>query len=158
MLSGCGPASRNALLPAQFGPPRWFSQDCLFPPGSDSAPGSCFHLRLFPAMLQLMHIPALLLLGSFPPPPRPSLSRENACFAEAAGKQRAQLSGCPRGCSASAYRGSAGKLRREAHLQSAHKRGLQGSCPTYFTANTETRAICSHLLCSLYKPRDGTLC
>ena len=47
------------------------------------------------------------------------------------------------------------ELLREVHLQGTGKMGFQGSCITYFTANMQTCAICSHLLYSLYKPREG---
>lgn len=65
MISCCSSAPRSTLLPAHLGSPCRVSRDCSFTLGSDSAPRSCFLLQLFPAMPQLMHIPALLLLGSF---------------------------------------------------------------------------------------------
>lgn len=62
---------------------------------------------------------------------------ENAGFVGAAGEQNIQPAGMLR------------ELLRAVHLQGTHKRGLQGSSITSFTANKQTCAICSHLLCSL---------
>lgn len=62
-------------------------------------------------MPQLMHIPALFLLGSFST--CPSLPHENECFVDSEGKKSIQPYRCLQGCSDIAYRSSAGNCGGE---------------------------------------------